>query len=285
MSAAVIISSHAAALVDVVRKSTVQVKSAERGIGTGVIWRSTASASEIVTNAHVVAGAVAGQIRVTLADGREAPAEVLTSDAQLDLALLRVGLGQVDAAHVALIGALRVGEIVFAIGNPWGQVGVVTQGVVSGSGSVALRNGRSARYIRSDVQLAPGNSGGPLVNAAGEVVGINAMIFGGDLSVAIPSDIVVAWVAGQPDRPVRLGIGVQPVTVPEHGAALVVVAVEPDGIAAQSLLIGDVLLGIDDARTPDAGAFQHALLAAAKQGRARLNVWRGGAIKHVDIAV
>jgi serine protease Do len=191
-----LISTTGAAVIDRVKLSTVQVKAGGRGIGTGVVWRSDAAASDIVTNAHVVAGVPDRAIRVMLNDGREAQARVIEADAQLDLALLRIELGGAKAARVASSSQLRVGELVFALGNPWGQVGVATRGIVSGAGQVGWRNGRSVRYVRSDVQLAPGNSGGPLVNAGGDVVGINAMIFGGDLSVAIPSDVVSEWLAG-----------------------------------------------------------------------------------------
>jgi serine protease Do len=188
-------SNNAAALIEDVKRSTAQVNAGARGIGSGVVWRADAQTCDVMTNAHVVAGVHAADIRVTLADGREAQARVLASDTQLDLALLRVELGGATAAQVAKPGAQRVGGLVFALGNPWGQVGVATQGIVSGAGDIGLRNGRSMRYIRSDVQLAPGNSGGPLVNADGAVIGINAMIFGGDLSVAIPSDVARDWVA------------------------------------------------------------------------------------------
>jgi serine protease Do len=190
-----IISTSGAALIDRVKLSTVQVKAGGRGIGTGVVWRAGADACEIVTNAHVVDGVPDHAVRVTLDDGREAQVRVVEADRQLDLALLRAPIGGAKPARVAPSARLRVGELVFALGNPWGQVGVATRGIVSGAGQVGWRNGRSVRYVRSDVQLAPGNSGGPLVDASGDVVGINAMIFGGDLSVAIPSDVVREWLA------------------------------------------------------------------------------------------
>lgn len=209
--------SHAiAAMIDQAKASVVQVQSGRQGIGTGVIWRSWADRAAIVTNAHVVAGVTRRSmqrdgrtsLRVVAADGRTFDAEVLASNAQLDLALLGVAAGRLPAARIGDSTRLRVGEIVFAIGNPWGQVGVVTAGIISGLGRMPAQGasgaGRAAQYIRSDVLLAPGNSGGPLLNAAGAVVGINAMIFGGDLSVAIPShvvgQVVKAWTVGEPDR-------------------------------------------------------------------------------------
>lgn len=209
--------SHAmAAMIDQAKASVVQVHSGRRGIGTGVIWHSWADRTAIVTNAHVVVGVTQhvarhnGQtsLRVVAADGRTFDAEVLASNPQLDLALLGVAAGRLPSAQIGDSTRLRVGEIVFAIGNPWGQVGVVTAGIISGLGRMPVQGvsgvSRTAQYIRSDVLLAPGNSGGPLLNAAGAVVGINAMIFGGDLSVAIPShvvgQVVKAWIDGEPDR-------------------------------------------------------------------------------------
>lgn len=208
-----------AAMIDQAKASVVQVQSGRRGIGTGVIWHSWADRAAIVTNAHVVVGVTQyaarhnGQtsLRVVAADGRTFDAEVLASNSQLDLALLRVVAGRLPSARIGDSTRLRVGEIVFAIGNPWGQVGVVTAGIISGLGRMPVQGvsgvsgvSRTAQYIRSDVLLAPGNSGGPLLNAAGAVVGINAMIFGGDLSVAIPShvvgQVVKAWIDGELDR-------------------------------------------------------------------------------------
>lgn len=91
---------------------------------------------------------------------------------------------------------LRIGQIALAIGHPWGQVGAVSAGVISSLGSLPLQGGSgSIVLIRSDVGLAPGNSGGPLMNASGGVIGINTMIVGGDLGVAVPSHVVEAFVA------------------------------------------------------------------------------------------
>jgi serine protease Do len=188
------------AMIEQAQASVVQVHSGERGIGTGVIWRSNGSGSEVITNAHVVAGhgrnAGRAPIRIVTTAGRELDAMVSATNAQLDLAMLGVAAGDLPVAKISDSSQLRIGEWVFAIGNPWGQVGVVTSGIVSGMGSIVIQGtDRRAHYIRSDVLLAPGNSGGPLLNAKGAVVGINAMIFGGDLSVAIPSRVAMEWLA------------------------------------------------------------------------------------------
>ena len=155
----------------------------------GVAWRRDA----VVTNHHVVAGA-GRALRVVDVDGRAHAARVLEISRQLDLALLDVPGADLAPAPIGRSARLRVGELVFAIGHPWGQAWVVTVGVVSGLGSVPVPGRAEAgSYIRSDVRLAPGNSGGPLLDARGEVVGLNAMVIGGDLSVAIPSDVVRRW--------------------------------------------------------------------------------------------
>jgi serine protease Do len=160
----------------------------------GVAWRSDA----VVTNHHVVAGA-RRDLRVVSADGRARAARVLATSRRLDLALLEVPGADLVPAPLGRSARLRIGELVFAVGHPWGQPWVVTAGVVSGLGALSLPgHGRSEAYIRSDVRLAPGNSGGPLLDARGDVVGLNAMVVGGDLAVAIPSEVVRRWLTAGP---------------------------------------------------------------------------------------
>jgi len=296
LSSAMATSQAFAAMIEAAKASVVQVQSGSRGIGTGVIWRSAAGSasdahSAIITNAHVVMGAEQrngrGGLQVVTGDGREFAAEVLASNPQLDLAMIRVSAAGLPVAKVGDSTRLRVGELVFAIGNPWGQVGVVTAGIVSGLGSIAVQGtNRAAQYIRSDVLLAPGNSGGPLLDATGAVIGINAMIFGGDLSVAIPSHVATEWIAGEPDNPVRLGIGVRTVRLPTRQPGLLVVDVAPDGAAARTLLIGDVVLGVAGEPVADPDRFVSAVTRSARaRGSVRLNVLRGGAVRDVDVKV
>jgi serine protease Do len=172
------------------QRSLVAVHNGHRGAGAGVVWRD---GGYIVTNYHVVAG---GKIRVSLADGREYPARLVAKDPEIDLALLQVEKIDLPPVLVADSRSLKVGQVVLAVGHPWGQRGYVTSGVISSLGGAATRGPRrSVPIIRSDVTLAPGNSGGPLANAAGGVIGINTMVVGGDLGVAIPSHIVEAFVS------------------------------------------------------------------------------------------
>ncbi len=193
----------AADLLDVARGAVVQLVVRQRGVGTGTVWRMDGAGALIVTNAHVLAAGQSGgrtehgALRMLDGAGAAHDVAVLRQDDALDLALLRVAsAGRGSSLHFAT-QTPRVGEWVFAIGNPWGQTGVVTRGVISTIGAVATRDGRQVNTIRSDVRLAPGNSGGPLLNAAGDVVGINAMIVGGDLSVAIAASTVADWLNPQ----------------------------------------------------------------------------------------
>jgi serine protease Do len=274
-------------MIEEAQKSVVQVRKGGRGIGAGVIWPGD---SLILTNHHVVAGGRRrrGNIRVSLRDGRTLDAEVLKSDRSLDLALLRLGgeQGDLPAAPVGDSDALRVGELVYAIGHPWGSVGAVSAGIVGGVGELrGPGRGSPTRYVRSDVALAPGNSGGPLLNARGEVVAINAMIFG-QMALSIPSNAVGAWAAGE--RRPRLGIGVLPVEVPpaqrrEAGTSgLVIAAVETGGAADRAgLLVGDVLLAAAGERLAEPGALSEAV-ARAGDGVSLL-VMRGGKISVMEV--
>ena len=190
----------AAEMIAAVENSLVMVQSGRHGFGAGIIWDASGL---ILTNQHVVQGGrrrfvpVSQQLQVELADGRRFPARILKHDPEIDLALLKIEADQLPAAPLADSHTLRVGELVMAIGHPWGQRGMVTAGLISGLGRAQTRGPRdSVEIIRSDVRLAPGNSGGPLVNAAGQVVGLNTMIVGGDLGVAIPIHLAIEFAAG-----------------------------------------------------------------------------------------
>jgi serine protease Do len=271
-------------MIEDAQRSVVQVRSSGRGIGAGVIWPGDGL---VLTNHHVISGRRRrGDIKVALHDGRTLDADVLKSDRSLDLALLRLegDLGDLPAAAVGDSDALRVGELVYAIGHPWGSVGAVSAGIVGGVGELRGR-GTSARYVRSDVGLAPGNSGGPLLNARGEVVAINAMIFG-RMALSIPSNVAEAWTAGE--RRPRLGIGVLPVELPsflrrETGTdGLVIAGVETGGAADRAgLMVGDVLLAI--AGKPLGEAETLLEIVAHAGDVVSLRVMRGGKIMVMEV--
>jgi serine protease Do len=211
------------------RRSTVQVLTGHHGAGSGVIWDS---AGLIITNAHVARDS---RSRIELWDGRTFSATVVTRDPRRDLAALRIEAGSLPAAISGDSGALRVGELVVAIGNPFGFVGALTTGVVHALGP--LRALGPQPWVQADVRLAPGNSGGPLADARGRVIGINTMIAGG-LALAVPSNSVTRFL-----RHGATGIGLGVVIRPVQGGMLVL-QVEPGSPAAiSSLLMGDLIVG------------------------------------------
>jgi serine protease Do len=171
-----------------VRPVLALVSNGRRVAGAGVL----AGDGQVLTNLHVVGRA--RSVQVLLDDGRSYDARVIASDPAVDLALLQIP-GNGHAAAVFSSSAPRPGELVYAFGHPWGQRNVLTGGVLSAVTSLRGRHGE-VPVLRADVQLAPGNSGGPLLNASGEVIGLNAMIFGGDQSVAIPSSLLRSFLAG-----------------------------------------------------------------------------------------
>ena len=286
------VSAAVVGMIDRVAPGVVQVQSDRHGGGAGIIWRADGA---ILTNHHVVARD-GRAIQVVLPDGRKFAARVTSRNPSLDLAMLQVDAQDLPAVPVGDSSKLRVGELVFAIGHPWGHRGVVTAGIVSGVGTVKIRDSeRTAQFIRSDVRLAPGNSGGPLLNAAGAVIGINAMIFGGDLAVAIPSHVATEWLAGQPTHRVYLGVGVQPVQLPPmrpwgpsggRAAALLVANVDPQGPAGGAgVQPGDILLEANDQPVVDPDSLLNILASTESGSTVRLRVLRGEAVRVIPVAV
>jgi serine protease Do len=224
------------------RRSTVVVLPGERGNGSGVIWSAD---GVIITNAHV---ARASQMRVQLWDGREFDAALVSRDTQRDLAELRIKASDLPAVIAADSSQVRPGELAIAIGNPLGFVGALTTGVVQAVGP--LRRFGSQPWVQADVRLAPGNSGGPLADAHGRIIGINTMV-AGRLALAVPSNAVTHFLAAGPID-AWLGVTVAPVRVPSSisrtkAFGLVLLEVEPESPAANaSLLPGDILLGTDE---------------------------------------
>jgi serine protease Do len=174
-------------LVQQVLPSLVVVRGHRFGAGSGIVWDSNGL---ILTNNHVVGRRTP---IVLLQDDREYESKLVARDPDVDLALLSIDAAGLTPLRPASVSP-RVGEMVFAFGHPWGQRNTVTRGIVSALVSAQNRRGETLPIVRSDAPLAPGNSGGPLVNAMGEVIGINAMIIGGDQSVSIASSVAVDFV-------------------------------------------------------------------------------------------
>ena len=227
------------------RRSTVQilVTEARGGSGSGLIYGSTGL---IVTNAHVARSSIA---EVELFDGARVRASVQKRDDRLDLALLKISRQDLQAASIADAKSLRVGELVVAVGNPLGFVGAVSTGVVHAVGP--LRGLGPRLWVQSSVRLAPGNSGGPLANTRGEVVGINTMIVGHggshSLALAIPGAVVASFLRRAEGSPSTLGITVQPIPLPaERGLGFLILELQVGGPADRaSLFQGDLLIGAD----------------------------------------
>ena len=180
-----------AAAVDELRHITVQVRTRGAATGAGVLWNRGESGDRglVITNAHVVRG---DRATIELSDGAVARARVVARDRKRDLAALEFEPGRAMAATVVRDSPpLRVGELVIAIGHPGGLVGAATLGIVQATESA--REGRAPRWIRADVRLAPGFSGGPLADATGRLVGVNTMMQG-NLALAVPAAAVEAWV-------------------------------------------------------------------------------------------
>jgi serine protease Do len=224
------------------RRATVLIQSGGRGSGSGVIWSSDGL---VVTNAHVVHGSHA---RVQLWDGREFEAAIRSRDPRRDLAQLRIDAENLPAAAPADSSKVRPGELAIAIGNPMGFVGALATGVIHGVGPVPRLGSQS--WVQADVRLAPGNSGGPLADARGRIVGINTMV-AGRLALAIPSNAVRDFLIGG-STDAWLGVTVHPALIPRSEYrpktfGLVILEVEPASPAAlASLLPGDILLGTEE---------------------------------------
>ncbi len=220
----------------------VQVSGRYRGSGSGVVWTPEGL---IVTNAHVARG---DRATVELWDGRRLEAKVTARDARRDLASLRVSdigtTAGLAAAAARDSETLRPGEVVLAVGNPLGFIGALTTGIVHAVGPVPGIGPQN--WVQADVRLAPGNSGGPLADSRGQVIGINTMIAGG-LALAIPSNAVSRFLRFGASGP-SLGVTLRPVPLQigdRRSLGLLVLEIAPGSPAETvSLFPGDVLTGV-----------------------------------------
>ncbi len=260
-------------IVEKLRRATVQVG---RG-GSGVIWSANGSdAGEVVTNAHVVegaarSGAARSSLEIELWDGRRLPGQIVRRDRRRDLALLRIEASGLPAAVPGDSSALRVGELVIAVGNPLGFIGAASTGVFHGF--------QNRSWMVSQLRLAPGNSGGPLANARGEVIGINTMIAGG-MAFSIPSRAVMQFLSGQTTADRGLGVVVRPLP-----AGLIVLEVIPHSPADRaSLLQGDILVGAAGRRFQSAQDLETAI-QSSRGGILELQFRRGANANIRTVAV
>ena len=268
----------------------------QHGQGSGFI---VSSDGVILTNAHVVDGAQ--EVTVKLTDRRELKAKVLGADRQTDIAVLKIDAKDLPIVKLGDPSATRVGEPVLAIGSPYGFENTATSGIVSAK-SRSLPEGTYVPFIQTDAAVNPGNSGGPLFNAHGEVIGINSQIFsrtGGyqGLSFAIPIDVATKVQSqlmhyGKVTRG-RLGVTIQEVNQAladsfglkkPHGALVSAVATDSPAERA-GLEPGDVIVGLND-KAINRSADLPALVADMKPGtEAKLEIIRKGATKTISVAV
>ncbi len=267
-----------------------------RGEGSGFI---VSADGIILTNAHVVDDAQ--KVTVKLTDRREFEARVIGSDAKSDVAVLKIEARDLPVVKLGNPRTLQVGEWVVAIGSPFGLENSVTAGIVSAKGR-SLPDDTYVPFIQTDVAVNPGNSGGPLFNLRGEVVGINSQIYsrsGGyqGLSFAIPIDVAMnvgkqLQAQGHVTRG-KLGVGIQDVDqalaesfgldVP-RGA--LVASVEKGGPADKAgLQEGDVILGFDGQSIDSAGQLPSAVAATDPGKAVALQVWRDRASREVKVSL
>ena len=258
-----------------------------QGMGSGFI---VSPDGYIVTNAHVVDGA--SEVTVKLTDRREFTAKVIGTDKRTDIALIKIDAKNLPSLDLAARPDVKRGEWVIAIGSPFGFENSVSAGVVSGVHR-ALPNGQMVPFIQTDVAVNPGNSGGPLLNSSGQVVGVNSQIYsrsGGymGLSFAIPAD-VAARVADQLKtsgkvQHGRLGIGIQGMDqslaqsfgLKDANGALVG-SVEPDSPAAKAgFKTGDVIRKIDGVAMTDSTDVTARVGNSAPGTAVKVEVWRDG---------
>ncbi len=268
-----------------------------QGIGSGFIISAD---GYILTNAHVVAGS--SEVTVRMADAkREFKAKVVGADERTDVALLKVDENGLPVAKLGKSSTLEPGQWVAAIGSPFGFANTITAGIVSAT-QRALPAETYLPFIQTDVAVNPGNSGGPLLNLDGEVVGINSMIYsrtGGYMGVSFAIPIEDALNVSKQLREHgkvtrgRLGIGIQPVTKElaqsfklDSAEGVVVVQVEPGSPAEKAgLQIGDVILGYNG-KTIDEPNMLPRLVGTTKPGeQAKIEISRNGARRTLNATV
>jgi serine protease Do len=269
----------------------------QHSLGAGFIISST---GEIVTNHHVIDGAA--KVLVKLSDGRELEATVVGSDPLTDIALLRVDAGaDLPAIAFGSSDKMRPGDEVFAMGNPFGLGGTVTSGIVSAT-SRNINSGPYDDFIQTDAAINRGNSGGPLFNVEGEVIGVNTAIFspdGGSVGIgfAVPSDLVKTIVADLEDdgKITRgwLGVQIRPMT-DEIASVLgydsprgaVIEAVQEDSPAKRAgLADGDIILSFNGTDITELRDLTRAVAGTAPDATAKVVVLRGGSRKTLDVTI
>jgi len=267
-----------------------------RGAGSGFIINSD---GYILTNTHVVANAE--EVTVRLTDRREFPAKVIGADERTDVAVIKISATNLPIVKLGDPSRIKPGQWVLAIGSPFGFENSATAGIISAT-SRSVPGENYVPFIQTDVAVNPGNSGGPLFNMAGEVIGINSQIFsrtGGFMGVSFAIPIDVARNVGEQliktGRVVRgrIGVTIQDVNAQlaesfglERPRGALVSSVEKDGPAAHAgVVAGDVILGVGGHPIERYGELSGAIAAMRPGADAGLQVWRNGKEQNINVRV
>ncbi len=281
-----------AALAERMIRSTVRVIVHNRGAGSGIVWSAD---GVVLTAEHVIRNERGIEVRL---DGKTYEAKLVGRDPATDLALLRVEATKLAAAEIADSKKLKVGSRAFAVGRPWSDEPIVRAGIVSAIGRLGtqapmghLREG----VIHTDIILYPGFSGGPLADASGRVVGINTMVVGGDMALAIPtqtiSRVVTQLLQSGDVKRGYLGVAVQmiPLAEPlarklglEQETGLMILTTEN---GHSGLMPGDILVGLDGTRLARMRELQGWLATVDHQQEVKARVIRGGELHEFPVAV
>lgn len=261
----------------------------QRGLGSGVLITKD---GYLLTNHHVIDGAQ--EIRVELTNNRVYDAKVVGTDPRSDLAVLKINAGDLALLTLGNSDKVRVGDVVLAVGNPLGLGQTVTAGIISAKGrSTGLSDGSFESFLQTDAPINQGNSGGALVNTAGELVGINSQILsptGGNIGIgfAIPTNmarsVAEQLIKGGKVRRGRLGVSIQPVTSDiaaslgmQDVRGVIVNSVEQGSPAERAgLKQGDVILKFNGADINDGNSLRNMVASAGPGAEAKLTVLREG---------
>jgi serine protease DegQ len=269
----------------------------ESSLGSGVI---VSADGYILTNNHVVEAA--GQIEVVLADGRKAPAKVVGLDPETDLAVIKVALDKLPVIVLGQVEQARVGDVVLAIGNPFGVGQTVTMGIISALGRNNLHINHFENFIQTDAAINFGNSGGALIDASGKLLGINAAIYsqsGGSVGIgfAIPVSTVKTVMEEiiKTGQVVRGWIGVESQDItPEladsfgltRQSGAIIAGVVKNGPADRAgIEPGDILLAVEGKAVGDTTDMLNLIAQLTPGGKARMTVLRKSRESSVDIVV
>jgi serine protease Do len=257
-----------------VAESVVQINH-RGGNGSGVIWRSDGT---IVTNAHVASN---GQVEVVLADDRKFTGNVTARHPHHDIAIVKIPAEGLPAIEVGDSSTVRPGQLALAIGHPLGLRNAVSSGVIVAAGQVVTEKGpRTGDLLQADVTLLPGNSGGPLVDATGRVIGINTMV-AGQLSLAIPSQAVEHFVAGNEAGAGSAFLGITGVLVelkrPDQEVGFLLTEIEEGTPTDRAgLIVGDIITALGETTVTDQESVPATVLRLIPGNAVTVQVLRGG---------